>query len=279
MRRIEQFHHPRSLDEAVRILAGAGGKAAVIAGGTEVVGRVPEPVNALVDITRLGLDRIEASAEGTRIGSCVTLQRIVDSDALRNYLDGVVREGALQSATRFIRNAATVGGNLVSTSPAWDLVAALLAADATVEVAGPEAPRSLPIDEFLARREDHLAPGHVVTAVTLPRFGQATHARMEKLARCAHDPPIVTAVVRWSREGNRLDDVRVVVGGLGDRPQRLALVEAALSGRAASLEEIERATVLVPDQVHPAPDVRGTAEYRAEMAAVMVRRALLGAIA
>lgn len=278
MRRIQQFHHPRSLDEALQILEKAAGRAAVIAGGTEIVPHLPDPVTALVDIMRLGLDQVETTADETRIGACVTLQQLTDNIPLRHLLDGTVREAALQSASRFIRNAATVGGNLASSNPAWDLVSALLAADAMVHLQTSAGTTSVPIAAFLATREAHLAGGAVITAVTLPRMASGTRTRFEKLARCAHDAPVATAVGRVEVRDGKLASVRAVVGGVSDRPCRLLAVETALEGATASAEAVTEALRDVAGSIPAVADVRATAKYRAEMAVVLLRRALLGAI-
>lgn len=274
MQRIEKYHHPRSIEEAIGILEKASGSAAAVAGGTEIVPHLPSNVKALVDISRLGLGVIDARADGVHIGACVTLQEIVDNLSIRNILDGVIREAAFQSATRFIRNAATIGGNLVSSNAAWDIVPALLAADASITLRGPNGARSLAIDEFLARREDHVVAGTILTEIVIPRLNQQTHARFEKLARNSHDAPIVTVVVRWTILNGTLQNIRVALGGIGDRAQRLRLIETALDGKSPSDDEIERATSLAAAQLHTVSDVRASAEYRAEMAAVLIHRAL-----
>lgn len=278
MRRIQQFHHPQSLDEALQTLRSAAGHAAVVAGGTEIVPRLPEAVTALVDISRLGLDTIETTASDTHIGACATLQQVADSIPLRHHLDGTVREAALQSASRFIRNAATVGGNLASANPAWDLVPALLAADASVHLKTIDGAKTVPIDAFLADREALLTPGTVITGVTLPTPHNQARARFEKLARCAHDAPIATAVARVDVRDGQMRNVRAVVGGLADRPCRLTDVEAALEGATATPEAVDRALEGAARHIHADADVRATAHYRAEMAVAMLRRALLGAI-
>lgn len=277
MHRIQRYHHPSSVDEAVRILAEGGKRAAVIAGGTDIVPHCPSHVEALVDISRLGLDRVELKEDSVEIGACTALQTLVEHVELRGVLDGQLREAAFHSATRYLRNAATVGGVLVSQSPEWDVVAALLATDAQVVMVGPDGSGTVPLDEFLARRDAHLTPGCVITKVRIPRFTSDTHARYERLARCAHDAPIVSAVVRWTTDGGRFSDVRVVVGGVGNRPQRLRLTESALDGRPLHVDEIDRACALIVDHVHAQSDVRASARYRVDMAAVIVRRTLLAA--
>lgn len=278
MRRIQQFHHPRSLDEALQTLQKAAGRAAVVAGGTEIVPHLPEAVTALVDISRLGLDAIETTASETRIGACASLQQVADSIPLRNHLDGTIREAALQSASRFIRNAATVGGNLASPNPTWDLVPALLAADAEVHLATVDGAKTVPLDAFVAEREKHLAVGTVITSVTLPTPDNHARARFEKLARCAHDAPIATAVARVDVRDGQMCNVRAVVGGVADRPCRLREVEKALEGAPATAEAVERALDGAARHIHAVADVRATAQYRADMAVVMLRRALLDAI-
>lgn len=278
MRRIAQFHHPRSLEDAVQTLEAAAGRAAIIAGGTEIVANLPQPISALIDITRLGLDRIETSATDIHIGACVTLQQLADSIPLRNHLDGTVREAAIQSASRFIRNAATVGGNLASCNPAWDLLPALMVADARVHLHGTDGEKTVPIDAFIAARASHLASSRIITGVTLSQPPSNTRARFEKLARCVHDAPIVTAVVRLDIDAGRLSGLRAAVSGATANPTRVSVLEQALEGASATPDAIAEACRDLARHIAGVADVRATAAYRAEMAEVLLRRALLGAI-
>jgi len=279
MRRIEQFHHPRSLDEAVRLLDSANGSAAVIAGGTTIVANLPPHVKAVVDVTRLGLDRIEPATEALRIGACATLRHISESEPLRTHLDGILHSAVMQSSSRLLRNASTVGGCIAKADPACDIVAALLAADATVHLQSSKGTEHVALDALLAQPAQHLAPSAIITAIELPRMPANTRARFEKLNRSAHDAPIVTAVARLCIREGRLEGVRAVLGGLTHRPFRASRVEKALEGGPADVGAIERACADAAEGINVAADVRATAEYRAHMAVVLLRRALVGTLA
>jgi len=110
-----EFRAPKTLDEAVRILGGEGGKAMPLAGGTDLLPnmkrrqQVPRMLMSLRSIETL--NRLEVNSLGTRLGACITLSDIAADPRFRNGLSGLAQAASLV-ATPHIRNMATLGGNL-----------------------------------------------------------------------------------------------------------------------------------------------------------------------
>lgn len=275
LRSVEQYVFPADLQEAIRVLEQAEGRAAVVAGGTVLTATRPPEVHTLVDIGRLGLSGVATSSDGIRIGACTTLQEMVQPTPLGGYLQGIIPEASFTTASRILRNAATLGGNLVTLQPACHLVTALLVVDALVIIAGPEGvSRSFPLEEFLLRRDDHLAPGRLITAVHLPRPLRFTSAAFEKLAMVHHDPGIATVAVRLTLRNRKASDVRVAVGGICARPARCHATETSLEDREIDEASVATALEAMKGEIHPRSNVRASAEYRGEMALVLASRAL-----
>ncbi len=117
------YFAPTDVGEALKFLAEYGEKATVLAGGTDLVPRInyyelrPE---SLMDIGRLGLDFIEDKGEKVVVGATTTWNQIAESTILLEKM-GVLTGAAKQGACVAVRNAGTVGGNLVNASPAADL--------------------------------------------------------------------------------------------------------------------------------------------------------------
>lgn len=275
---VTQYVHAQSIQDAVDRLHRGEGRAAVIAGGTELVACGAPGIDTLVDINGLGLGYVRDTQEGIRLGACATLQQLADSLLLDSYLQGVVARTARGCTGRLLRNAATVGGNLVSKDSGWDLVAVLLALDASVELVGPSGTRRLEVEAFLARRDEHLTPGHVITEVVLPPPEPRTACAFEKLARSALDAGIVTATVRVTVRDGRMAEARVVLGCIGDRPLRSRYAESMLNGKPPTPEAVDAATRGLAESLQTHDDIRASAEYRSAMAVVVARRALHAAL-
>src|SRR6202790_3378918 len=114
---MKTFDYVRPATVAEAIAAAARPGTAYLASGTNLLdlmkGGVTRP-NRLVDVTRLpGLDRIERLADGgIRIGALVRNADLAhDPDFSKSY--PAVAEALLSGASAQLRNAATVGGNLL----------------------------------------------------------------------------------------------------------------------------------------------------------------------
>jgi CO/xanthine dehydrogenase FAD-binding subunit len=254
--------------ESVAGVVGAlGDGAVVLAGGTHVMPRIntePHDVRALVSLRRAGLAGIEVTNGEATIGAATTLAR-VGADARLAFL----RPAIESIASPTIRNLATVGGNLFVEQPYGDLAVALLALDATVDVAGPGGNETRPVADVLERG---LAPGEIVTAVrfAVPEDG---HWRYTKaMRRRLNSASIVTVAAVVGAEGG----ARIALGGAGRRPVRAPSAEAVLAGGPLDRERAEAAGRAALADAEPFTDAYASAWYRARVLPVHVRRALAG---
>jgi xanthine dehydrogenase YagS FAD-binding subunit len=181
------------------------------------------------------------------------------------------------------RRLAILGGSdyCIATNPS-DLAVALLALDASVELRGPGGTRLVPLNDFYLlpgdtpQRETVLAPGELITAVLLPSAGANQRSHYLKLRdRASFEFALVSAAVVVSRDGDRIANARVAVGGVGTKPWRLPQVEAALSGAPATRDAIAEAAARAGDGAHPLPE-NG---FKIPLMQRALTRALLTAIA
>ena len=275
MRNVERYVFPANLKEAILLLGEGAGTAAAVAGGTVLSTTRPSHVRTLVDISRLGLCGVTTSSEGIRIGACTTLQEMVQPTPLGGYLHGIIPEAAFSTTSHILRNATTLGGNLVTLRPATQLATALLAADATLTLDGPGgSSRLVPLDDFLVRRQELLAPGILLTSIHLPRAPRFTSAAFEKLAQVHQDPGVVSVAARITLKNRLATEVRLAVGSGCPHPLRCRGAEATLEG--SPLDEATMGTALeaLRAELPLQPDLRASAEYRIEMALVLASRAL-----
>lgn len=165
-----------------------------------------------------------------------------------------------------IRNVATVGGNLANASPVADLAVVLLALGAEVEIAGPAGRRTVPLAGFFhGYKRTDLRAGELVVAVTVPANADgAARLHAEKVARRPYDDiaSVCSALVVTGGDAGTFGEVRLSAGGVAPVPTLLGATASALAGRPATAAVVRDALALVPDEVAPIDDVRGSASYK-----------------
>jgi xanthine dehydrogenase small subunit len=177
-------------------------------------------------------------------------------------------------ASRQIKNRATVGGNLCNASPIGDLAPALLCLGATAHLRAAAGPREVPLDEFfLAYRKTALQPGEILAAVTIPDLPASARAGAYKVSKRRElDISTVAAGLRVDLDdAGRVAAARLAFGGMAATPARARALEAALVGRTWSIDQVEAALPALAQDFRPIDDARGSAWYRATVAANLVR--------
>ena len=277
-----EYHRVERTEDAIARLAELGDEAKVLAGGQSLVPmmnfRLVRPP-ALVDITRIpDLRYVERDGDRLRIGA-LTMHREVEQLDDPAVVDGYE---LLPQAARWvghypIRTRGTFGGSVAHADPSaeWCMLAVLL--DATVVVAGADGEREIPAaDFFLGFFTTAMEPGELLVEVRFPR--PRPHAALQEFARRHGDFAIVAAAVAVEVDGDRLTDARIVIGGVDEIPLRVTDAEEVLEGAEAGAEAFAEAGRAAGAAVEPSADIHGSAEYRKELTAVLVRRALAEAV-
>ena len=275
-----RYHRPRSLAEALSIRAAED--VAVIAGGTDIYPAYTarrawgDPTHKpMLDITAIsGLDRIEDTAEGWRIGCLVTWSALRRA-SLPPLFDGL-KSAAREVGGMQVQNRGTLVGNIVTASPAGDGIPNLLTLGASVELAGPS-PRIVPLRDFITGyRATALRPDEIILALHIPRLDCA-RSRFVKLGarRYLVISIAMAAGVVATDEGGRIAEARLAVGACSAVAQRIPALEAAIIGVAP------RDAAEIPQPAHlaaltPIDDVRASAAYRRDAALALLRDLLRG---
>ena len=279
-----EYFAPRSLAEAHTLLQEFGPDAKVIAGGTALTllmkrGLVQPP--CLVSLRLLpGLDDIAISDGKLRLGALCTHRQVETSPLVRQQVP-LLAEVFRQVATVRIRHMATLGGALAHADPNQDSLTALLALGARALLSSAQGQRELPLEEFfLDYYETALKPNELVQEIRVPLPGPGSAAAFLKfLPRTADDYATVSVAVALRLEDGACREARIALGSAGPTPIRARKAEAELAGRTLDNATIASAAAIVRDEVDPLDDIRGSAAYKREMAAVFTRRALLAALA
>lgn len=270
-----RYARPQTLPDALALLA--GGKARVLAGGTDLypATQAQDLAGPVLDLTAIPqLSGITRSDDGLRIGAATTWTDIAETALPPALL--ALQQAARQVGGRQIQNAGTIGGNLCNASPAADGIPPLLTLDAQVDLVSASATRHLPLSTFLlGPRRTAIGPDELLTAIHIPAHALTGTSRFLKLGARAHLViSIVMVAARLMLNGNRIATAQLAVGVCGPVATRLPTLEARLAG----LTLPEAAATITPDSLTPAlspiDDIRATAAYRREAAAELLRRAV-----
>ncbi|HYZ42372.1 MAG TPA: FAD binding domain-containing protein [Stellaceae bacterium] len=224
------YVRPRSLTEAVDLLARGGAEARVMAGGQSLIAmmnlRVATP-GLLIDIARL--PELSDAAEGSdavTIGACTTHAAIEDG-RVPDPSRGLMPRVAASLAYRAIRNRGTIGGSLALSDPAAEWPTVLAALDAEVTVCGPNGRRSLKCAEFTTGIfETKLAADEIIENVRVPKISANARWGYVKLCRKSGEFANALAVAVADRERGHC---RVVLGAANGPPLVLKDTSAAIS--------------------------------------------------
>ena len=181
------YVRPRSLAEAVDLLAKHRGEARVIAGGQSLLAmmnlRVASP-GLLIDISRLAeLSAVSDDADAVTFGACVTHAEIEDG-RVADPSGGLMPRVAASLGYRAIRNRGTIGGSLALSDPAAEWPAVLTALDAEIMICGPSGRRSVKSAEFTTGIfETVLAADEIIESVRIPRLSADARWGYLKLCR------------------------------------------------------------------------------------------------
>ena len=280
------YVRPTTLPEALGLLAAArqeGRPRVIVAGATDHfparVGRVTD--EDVLDVTGLtDFGTLRAMKGGWWIPALATWTGVIEGK-LPPLFDGLcLAAGAVGG--RQIQNRGTVVGNVVNASPAADGTPNLLALDAVVTLASVRGERRVPMADFVlgnrstSREVDELVTGLFVPAPLSGTVARSTFLKLGSRAYLVISIAMV-AVVLVLDSSRRITEARIAVGACSPVARRLPLLEATLVGRVAepgigALVRPERFAMLTPID-----DVRGSAAYRLDVAATLVRRALEGA--
>lgn len=276
------YHSPTTVAEAIDALAHADGDAKVLAGGQSLV-----PILALrltrfehlIDLRLIeplrSIERVDGSL---RVGAMIT-QAVAEGDP------DVAAGGALVAAAiphigHFqIRNQGTIGGSIAHADPAAELPAVALALDAQMEIAGPDGGREVPAQGFfLSTFTTCLDEAELLVAVRFPEWDPGSGFAVEEVSRRHGDFAIAGAACGVTVRDGRISRAAISMFGMGSTPLRAETVEAALRETDPTdidLVEIGRGAVRDLD---PPEDLHGSREYRREIGAVVVTRALRHAL-
>jgi aerobic carbon-monoxide dehydrogenase medium subunit len=272
------YHAPATLAEAVGLLADHGEDAKVLAGGQSLVPMLSLRLASfghLIDLNRIsGVSDVARSNGHLRIGA-MTRQAVAEHSAeVAAHAPLVAR--ALPHIGHFqIRNRGTVGGSIAHADPASELPSVALALDAVLEATGPSGTRRLAAkDFFVSTWETALADGEILSAIEFPVWDGRCGWAVEEISRRHGDFALVGTTVGVQVTDGAVTRAGIALFGVAGTPVRAQAAEAALLAGADAAE----AGRVAADELRPSDDIHASGSYRKQVAAVVVRRAIVKAM-
>lgn len=277
------YHAPRSVADAIKLLGELGPEAKLLAGGHSLLPmmklRFAAPSH-LIDLGRISdLRGIAQAGDEIRIGAMTTEADLLGSKLLAEEVPLLV-EGASWIADPQVRYKGTIGGDISHGDPGNDHPALMLALDASFVLTGPKGERVVKADGyFLGLYSTLLEPDEILTQIRIPVPAAGSGWSYSKLKRKAGDFATAATAVVLQMKGGKVAKVAIALTNVGPTALKASAAEDSLVGKAideASLNEAARLAMSICD---PVPDQRGDAAYKTAMCGEMTRRALQAAAA
>ncbi|HYZ15623.1 MAG TPA: FAD binding domain-containing protein, partial [Candidatus Acidoferrum sp.] len=273
------YYRPESAAEALQVLAEFGDEAKVLAGGQSLVAamnmRLARP-ERLVDINRIGQDGVWIEGDDLVVNT-LTRQADVERDALVTE-----RVPLLARALPFVghwqtRSRGTVCGSLAHADPSAELPVVATALRASLRCVSTRGSRRVDADAFfLSHFTTALEPGELLAQIAFPLRRPREGYAFEEFAERHGDYAIASAACALRlRDDHSVEELRIVLGGVDERPFVVAADDVA--GRALDDGAIETLAARAGSDIDPIGDLRGTADYRRNLATTLARRALRAA--
>ncbi|MBA7525927.1 Carbon monoxide dehydrogenase medium chain [subsurface metagenome] len=276
-----QYFAPQKIEEALEILSQYGKEIKVIAGGTDLLiqyyDRLYE-VGSWLDLKNIEeLKDIRINKNQMEIGAMVTHTKLEKSEDIKKYFP-VLSQAAADIGSPQIRNRGTIGGNIVNASPAGDLLSTLMAYDAQFKLLSVQKEALISAEEFfIGPKKTILEPAQLLIQIILPLPSERTYGSWIKIGkRKALIIATITLalVVEMAEDNKTVKDVRTCLGSVAPTPIEIKEIREKMIGKKFNQLDFNQLGQIVEDKISPIDDIRGTREYRKDVAKNIMINAL-----
>jgi CO/xanthine dehydrogenase FAD-binding subunit len=273
---------PKTVPEALNILKERGPSARLVAGNTTIYELAAQgalvDIECLVDLTNLSLSYIKEEDTGIALGATTTFTEIAKSPLLEQGGYVALKETGGKITPPQVRNMGTIGGALCSGIPFYDMPTTVLAMGGRIRIASADGERKLDVDDFfLDYFMTALSPEEMLMEVLFARYPNSGSGFV-KLGRISADFAVVNAAARVILDSakTKIEQARIAVGAVANKPIRLESAERYLEGKAISRDHVLEASRKF--SIEPTPSIHASSEYKKRVMPILVRDALLMAI-
>lgn len=282
-----RFCAPNNFDELFAQINGKqDAQIAFLAGGTDVVPRInmerdevpfdEKPPMLIVSLAGLGLDKVEEKDGVLKIGAMTKLSELENNAAIAEKTPALY--DAIQAmAGKSVKNAATIGGNIMNASPAADTLPALFVLDASLTLKSAAGEREVKVSEFFTGPGKTAAKeGEILAAICIkPGTGRSSFQKLGR--RAAESLSVVNAAAYIEMQDGKIKAAKIAVGSAAPTVKSCQKAADKLIGLTPEEKAVKEASAFVNDELSPIDDIRASAWYRLEVAPAIAARAVLAA--
>tara|TARA_B100000700_G_scaffold257915_1_gene291944 strand:+ start:4497 stop:5366 length:870 start_codon:yes stop_codon:yes gene_type:complete len=276
---------PKTVSEAVSVLAEHGDRARPLAGGTDLLVKARANVwdlDAVVDVKNIPeLMSLSINGAGLSIGAGVPCCQVYEHKDIQEQYPGII-DGASIIGGIQIQSRAGLGGNLCNAAPSGDGIPALIAYSAVAKISGPNGNREVAVEDFATGpSRTVLENGELLTSIEIPKPAANSGAAYTRfIPRNEMDIAVagVGVFVQLDSEGKKFESARIALASVGPTPILAQKAGDSLAGKPVNDESIASAASLAKDAASPITDMRGTVDQRKHLVEVLTGRMLNQAI-
>jgi len=259
---------PASLEHLIRELSQVKSSGAILAGGTDLLVKIRGGMRShrvLFDVNDIqDLLGIEDKGDFVRIGACTRIHEIAESETVKTCVP-FLSSAANQLGSPQIRNRATIGGNIVSASPAADTVPPLMCSGAKIRLKSAHGERELYLEDFMkGPGQTDIRDGEVLVAIDIPTLRPGCRSHFLKIGRRRAMAISVVNLAGSMKKNDKgiIDEVRIVLGAVSPKAVRAKRAETFLRGKPCTEAVLREAAKVAGSESQPISDIRATESGR-----------------
>lgn len=275
------YFAPQRIKEALQFLSQYRSEIKVIAGGTDLLVQYYDrlyEINHWLDLKNITeLKKIRIGNNQMEIGAMVTHAQLEKSEEIKKYFP-ILSQAASDIGSPQIRNRGTIGGNIVNASPAGDLLAPLMAYNAQFRLLSIPGEKIISAKEFfIGPKKTILEPAQLLTQIIIPLPSERTYGSWIKVGK--RKALIIASislalVVEIAEDNKTIKEVRTCLGSVAPTPIEIMEVKKKIVGKNFNRLDFAELGQIVEDKISPIDDIRGTREYRKDVAKAIMINAL-----
>lgn len=266
-----EYRFPKTLDHVMQLIS-QNISAQIIAGGTDMALKIKQKTaqpDLLVDITMIDeLKQIKLNGHSLELGPCLTPTDILSIKNIDGKIPLALYEASSKMGTPAVRNLATLGGNIGTSSPAGDLSTALLGLGAYVELYSVSGIRKIPLNDFFTGPgQNILKPGELITGIIIPPFLKSGFIKLGQRKALSISIVVIAGSI-FEKKDKKLG-LRLALGAVAPTPKRAFQAEKIFETEDFYKEDLISLGEAASLESSPISDVRASGEYRKEMVRVL----------
>lgn len=270
--KLTDYFRPKNLTEATRLLKENNGYFPT-GGGTWLIPYGGSEVKGIVDLSEAGIREIRLEEDSMYIGASTTLNDLLTApETSAHPYDFIRKTISSEGSTRLINSSSTVGGRIALGRGDSSFLAGLVAVDATIILFG-KMSEDATLWDYLNNSELQ-NENHIISGIEISITENIHSVLFESISYIPSSPPIISLALYLTFSVNLIDSVRIVFSSIGEKIVRVEEAEKLLLGKELNDELIKNVSKLAVKLVEPAPDPKGSAEYKKAMAGLLIERVL-----